>query len=137
MLLEEKSYEDLLIYDILYKTFMSKKPLRIRFNNVDGFIKIYDGTRYLVLFGPERYDPTYNWIKYVISEKSSITYIISHNFAKIKRDSYDSLPLEKTMTFHDVIILIKSVFKKDKNNYYYNIFLQKASYELPKKLLFV
>ena len=37
------------------------------------------------------------------------------------------------MTFHDVILLIKSVFKKDKNNYYYNIFLGKASKVLPKK----
>ena len=41
------------------------------------------------------------------------------------------------MTFHNVIILIKSVFNKDKNNYYYNIFLEKASYELPKKQVFV
>ena len=37
------------------------------------------------------------------------------------------------MTFHDVIILIKSVFHKDKNNYYYNIFLEKDSYELSKE----
>ena len=37
------------------------------------------------------------------------------------------------MTFHNVIILIKSVFNKDKNNYYFNIFLEKDSYELPKK----
>ena len=43
----------------------------------------------------------------------------------------------KTMTFHGVIILIKIVFNKDKNNYYYNIFLEKASYELPKKYVFV
>ena len=41
------------------------------------------------------------------------------------------------MNFHNVIILIKSVFNKDKNNYYYNIFLEKASYELPKKQVFV
>ena len=27
--------------------------------------------------------------------KSGITYIISHNYAKIKVDSYNSLPLEK------------------------------------------
>ena len=58
-------------------------------------------------------------------------YIISHNYAKIKVDSYNSLPLEETKNFHDVIILIKSVFIKDKNNYYYNISLQKASHELP------
>ena len=59
----------------------------------------------------------------MISVKIGITYIISHNYANIKVDSYDSLPLDKTMTFHDVTMLIKSVFNKDKNNYYYNIFL--------------
>ena len=59
----------------------------------------------------------------MISVKIGITYIISHNYANIKVDSYDSLPLDKTMTFYDVTMLIKSVFNKDKNNYYYNIFL--------------
>ena len=29
---------------------MSSIPLCIRFNNIDRFIKIYDETRYLVLF---------------------------------------------------------------------------------------
>ena len=56
---------------------------------------------------------------------SGITYIISHNYAKIKVGSYNSLPLEKAMTFHDVIILIKLIFNKDKDKYYYNIFLDK------------
>ena len=37
------------------------------------------------------------------------------------------------MTFHNIIILIKSVFNKDKIKYYYNIFLEKPLYELPKK----
>ena len=37
------------------------------------------------------------------------------------------------MTFHDVIILTKSVFNKDKNKYCYNIFLERACHELPKK----
>ena len=45
----------------------------------------------------------------------------SHNSAKIKMNSYDSLPLEKTLTLHNVIILINSVLNKDKNHYYYNI----------------
>ena len=40
-------------YEISYKTFMGAKPLRIRFDEIDGFIKIYDGIRYLVLLGPE------------------------------------------------------------------------------------
>ena len=41
------------------------------------------------------------------------------------------------MTFHNVMMLIKSVFNKNKNSHYYNIFLEKASYELPKKYFFV
>ena len=58
---------------------------------------------------------------------------ISQNYAKVKVDSYDSLPLEKTMTFYNVIALITSVWNKSKNNYYYNIFLEKSSYGLLKK----
>ena len=42
ILLEEKIYENILIYDISYKMFMIAKPLRIRFNEMDGFIKIWN-----------------------------------------------------------------------------------------------
>ena len=55
----------------------------------------------------------------------------------MKVDLFDSLPLEKTITFHNLIKLIKSVFNKDKNNSYYNIFLEKTLYELSVKHLFV
>ena len=37
----------------MYKTSIDSKPLRIRFEKIDGFIRAYDGTRYLVLFGSE------------------------------------------------------------------------------------
>ena len=60
--------------------------------------------------------------------KGGITYVISHTYPKVKANSYDFLPLEKTVTFHNVIILIKLTFDKDENNYYDNIFLEKASY---------
>ena len=97
------------------------KPLHIRFNKTD---EIYDGNRYLVLFGPEKYDTIYNIrIRYLKSLKSSIKYNFSRYFAKIKVDSYDSLPTEKTLTSHNVIILIKSILNEDKNHYYCKIFL--------------
>ena len=70
------------------------KPLHIRFDKIDGFIRVYDGTRYLVLFCPGKYDLIYNTIRYFIGVKSDI---ISYSHAKIKIDSYDSLPLEKTL----------------------------------------
>ena len=51
ILIDEKSYENTLIFNILYKTLIDSKPLRTRFDKIDGFIRIYDGTRYLTLFG--------------------------------------------------------------------------------------
>ena len=44
-----------MIYDVSYKTLIGSKSLHIRFNKIDGFIRIYDGTRYLTLFGSEKY----------------------------------------------------------------------------------
>ena len=95
ILLDEKSYENILVYNISFKSLIDSKPLHIIFNKIDGFIRVYDGTRYLVLFGKEKYDFLYNRIRYRISVKSGITYKISHNYGKIKVDSYNSLSLEK------------------------------------------
>ena len=113
ILLDEKSYENILVCDISYKTLIGAKPMHIRFDKVGRFIRVYDGTRYLILFGPGGYDATYNKIRYLISLKSGITYVISHNYARIKIDLYDVLPLERTLTLHNVVILIRSVFNKD------------------------
>ena len=99
----KKSYENILLYNISNKTLIGAKSLRIRFNKADGFIRVYDGNIYLVLFGGEKRDFIYNRIRYLIGVKSSITYIISHNYEKIKTDSYSSLSLEKPSTFHHVI----------------------------------
>ena len=62
-------------------------------------------------------------------KKCDITDNINHNFGKIRVDSSNSLPVERILTFHDVIILIKSVVNNHKNNYYYNIFLEKGFYK--------
>ena len=71
----------------------------------------------------------YNRIRYLIGQKSGVTYVFSHNYARIKIDSYNSLPLEKILTLH-VIILIRSIFNKNQNEYYYSIFLEKCLYQL-------
>ena len=93
ILITEKSHENILIYDISYKTLIDPKPLGIRFFKIDGVIRIYDGTRYLTLFGSEKDEAVYNRIRYLISQKCGITYIFSHYFAKIKVDSCDFLPI--------------------------------------------
>ena len=81
------------------------KSLHNRFNKKYGFISVYNGTRYLVSFGIEKFDFIYSRFRYLTGVASGNTYVISHSYAKIKVDLCDSLPLEKTLTFHDVIIL--------------------------------
>ena len=61
--------------------------------------------------------------KVLVIMKKGFKNSIDHNFARIAIDSYSSLPIEKILTFHNVIILIKSTVNNNEN-YYYNIFLE-------------
>ena len=63
ILIDEKSYKNILIYNISYKNLVATL-LRSRFNKINGFTRVYDGTRYLVLFQSEKYDSIYNRITY-------------------------------------------------------------------------
>ena len=100
--IDNESYKNILVYNISCKSLIDAKPLCVRFEKKDGFIRVYDGARYLVLFGSEKYDFIYNRIRYHMEGRGSIKYVISHGYAKIKVDSFYSLPLE--MTLHGVII---------------------------------
>ena len=76
--------------------------MRIRFDKIDGYIKIHDKIRYLVLFDYSYCDEICDQITYLVSEKSRIKGSINQNFGKINIDSYNSLPIEKILTFHNV-----------------------------------
>ena len=130
--MDEKSYENIFIYGILYKTLIGKKPLHIMFVKEDGFIRDYDGTKYLLLFDLEKYNAIYDRIRYLTRLKSSITYVFPHNYVKIKIDSDNDLPLEETLPLH-VIILIKSILNKNQNHYYYHKLLEKCLNQIAKK----
>ena len=86
-----------MIYDDLYESLIGAKSLRITFDKVDRLIRDYDGTKYLVSFGPEKYDAI---------------------------ESDNDLLLKITLTMHDVVILINSIFNKNHNQYYYKTFLE-------------
>ena len=67
--------------------------------------------------------------KYLTSENSCITDSIKHIFGEIRIDLCNSLPIEKIFIFHNVMIFIKSVVNKNKNNYYFYIVLEIGSYK--------
>ena len=117
----KKSNRDILVYEPSYKTLIDAKSLRMRFNKVDGFIRVYDGTRYLVLFGLKNMISftmeldTLHMLFLIIKQKSKLIHMIPCLQKKI-------------FTLH-VIKSIKSVLYKDQNHYYYNIFFEKFSYK--------
>ena len=91
---------------------------------------IFDGKNYeirhLLLIGHVWHHEICDRIGYLKSEKSGITDSINHNFARIRIDSYNSLPTEKILTFHNVITPIKLVVNKNKNECNNNKFLGKV-----------
>ena len=56
ILIDENSHENILIYDISYKTLIDPKIFRLILDKIDRLIRLYDGTRYLTLFGSEKYE---------------------------------------------------------------------------------
>ena len=104
ILTDKKLRKNILIYDISYKTWIDLKRLHIRFDKINGFIRIYDGTRYLTLFGSKKYGVIDDRFRVALSQKSGVTYIFFHYFAKRK---VDYLPIEKMLTLHSVIIKLK------------------------------
>ena len=48
---------------------------------------------------------------------------------RIKFDSDDSLPLNKTLKLHNMTIIVRSVFEED-GKYYPEVFLDECLYEL-------
>ena len=109
----------------MYKIPTGPKPLRIRFDKIGRFIIfLYANIKYLILFHYGLFDKNCDKIEYLISKKNLLQIVLI-----VRVDSYNSLPIKKVLTFHNVIILIISVVNKNKNKYYYNIFLEKGLYK--------
>ena len=83
--LDEKSFENILIYEISYKTLIGAKPLRISFDEVDGFISQKTGITdifshiliyeisYKTLIGAKPLRISFDEVDGSISQKTGIT----------------------------------------------------------------
>ena len=76
-------------------------------DEVNRLIIDYNGSNYLLLFDSEKINAIFNRIRYCIRLKSSISYVISQNYAKITIGSDDDLPWKK-QRLHNVDIHIQS-----------------------------
>ena len=70
ILLDKTLYENISVYNILYKTPTGPKPLCIRFDKIDGFIIALDGkNKHLILFDYGLFSKIYDKIISLISKK--------------------------------------------------------------------
>ena len=82
-------------YFSIFENLVGPKPLRIIVDRIFRFIRTYDDTRYLSLFGSKYTGAICNTSKCLISLQSGVTYLFSHYFAKIKVYCCHSLSIEK------------------------------------------
>ena len=95
VLLNEKSCKIFLIYNVAYKTRYGVKLLYIIFEKADGYIRKFDGTKYLALFhSNEKYERIFARLRYLIMLKNNISDVYYHKYAKIKFNSDDDLNIK-------------------------------------------
>ena len=148
--IEKKSYKNIDIYYIGYTTMKdfdyvkikSVNPLYLIISKVDGPIEEKNGSKYLVFDSMELHSTDEN--KEVLKKhkklwdgiKNEIEAINgskecehSKDFMRIKFDTDDNLPLNKTLKLHNMTIVIRSVFEEH-GKFYPQVYLDECLYEL-------
>ena len=105
-------------------------------NHANGYIEGKNGNKYLIFDSTDenkellkKYSDVWDGIKDKIEEVSSGEYHYEKDYMKIKLSSDDDLPLNKPLKFHNMTIIIRSVFEKD-GKLYPQVFLDDTLYEL-------
>ena len=93
----KKPHENILVFSILYKILINAKPMSIRFDKVNGFIRVYDGTTYPTLFELINYRAASSKIRYFTGVKSGITLLTFHSYEKKKKVDHRILCLWKNV----------------------------------------
>ena len=142
--IEKKLYKSIDIYYIGYITMKysdyvkinSANPLYLITGETDGYIEEKNGNEYLTLVSADKneevlikytelWDKIKNLIKTMIVEAGEC----GKHYIKIRFQSSDNLPLNKTLKLHNLIIVFRSVFQDD-GKYYPQIILDECLYEL-------
>ena len=148
--IDKKSYKNIDIYYIGYITMKdfdyvkieSVNPLYLFISKVDGHIEEKNGSKFLVFDSAELCSTDENkevlkkYTKLWVGIKNEIETInggkigeYDKYFMRIKFDTDDNLPLNKTLKLRNITIDIRSVFEED-SKFYLQIYLDECLYEL-------
>ena len=116
----------------------SVNPLYLGITCVNGYIEEKDINKYLVFDSTDEnkellknYNNGFNGIRNKIREINNNECDYEKDYLKIKFNSDDDLPLNKSLKFRLMTITIRCVFKED-NELYPQVFLDDTLYELQK-----
>ena len=108
----------------------------LNITHANGYIKEKGMNKFLVFYLtdenkelPKKYNDVFNGIRDKIKEINSNECDYEKDYLKIKFNSDDDLPLNKSLKFRLMTITIRSVFEED-GKLYPQVFLDDALYEL-------
>ena len=119
-----------------YKNINSVNSLYLRITLANGYIEEINGGKYLIFDSTDenkkllkKYYEAFNGIMHKIKEINNDDFYYEKDYVKIKFNSDDDLPLNKSLKFHLMTITIRSVFEEE-GKLYPQVFLDDALYEL-------
>ena len=123
-----------------YENIYSVNPLYLRINHASRYTEEKNENKYLVFDSTDEnkellkkyadvWDGIKNEIKIINGGKEND---YGNDYMKIKFNSYDDLPLNKSLKFHAMAIIIRSVFEEN-GKLYPQPFLDDTLYELVQK----
>ena len=134
--IDKNSYKNIDIYYIGYITMKdsdyvkinSVNPLYLIIGEVDEYFEEINGNKYLTLVSTNKnkevltkYTELWGGIKNSAEKINNKSGEYGKDFMKIKFNSDDSLPLNKTLKLHNMTIIVRSVFEED-DKYYPQVF---------------
>ena len=127
--------------DVYYIGYITKNPqwnvnrinlLYLMINRRKDHFEEVDGDKYLIISSENRdimqkYQEVFDVIKETIKKINDYSQPIKYDDMKIKFNTDDNIPLNKIIYFPTIIIIIRSVTKKD-DKYYPQLFLDDCLY---------
>ena len=119
-----------------YVNINSVNSLYLIIDKANGYVEEINRNKYLTLVSTDKnkeiltkYTELWDGIKNSVEKLSNKSGEYGKDLMKIRFDSDDSLPLNRTLKLHNMTIVVRSVFEED-GKYYLKAFLDERLYKL-------
>ena len=114
----------MIVKDLRYVKSNSVNPLYLIINKINGYFEEINGNKYLTLVPTneskeimKKYEELRNKMRDIIGSITNNSDDYDKKYVKIKFNSDDDLPLNKTLELYNMIIVVRAVFHEDKKYY--------------------